>query len=93
MRGDISGSDDDEYADDCLVVRCAVYSRRNKPTFQGCSLSPLSEEAASISETSVSSYQTTRRSIPEDSRLHFRDVKGRRNTLLTKLILSGKIKI
>jgi hypothetical protein len=33
----------------------------------------LTSEAVSTSETSVTIYETTRRSIPEDSHLHTRD--------------------
>jgi hypothetical protein len=34
-------------------------------------ITALMMEAASISETSVSFYQTARRNIPEESHLHF----------------------
>jgi hypothetical protein len=43
-------------------------------------------EAASISETSVNFYQTTRRNNPEDSHLHIR----RRENLKSHALLVGK---
>jgi hypothetical protein len=51
-----------------------VYSGRRLSTFQRClqpssSLMALTLEAPSTSETSVNSYRTTRRNIPEDSHL------------------------
>jgi hypothetical protein len=45
-------------------------------------LTALVMEAASTSETSVNSYQTTRRNIPDDSHLHTR---RRENLKLTNL--------
>jgi hypothetical protein len=46
----------------------ASWSGRSLPTFERCLLC-LMMEAATTSETSVNFYQTTRRSIPEDSHL------------------------
>jgi hypothetical protein len=46
-------------------------------------LVPLTMEAACTSETSVNFYQTTRRSIPEDSHLH----SHRRENLKSRLCI------
>jgi hypothetical protein len=42
----------------------------------------LMMEAASISETSVNFYQTTRRNNPEDSHLHTRRRKNQKSHLI-----------
>jgi hypothetical protein len=54
-----------------IWVFCAVYSGRSLPTFQRClllsSAIAVMMETASISETSVNAYQTTRRINPEEA--------------------------
>jgi hypothetical protein len=42
ILGEVSGSYGDEYEDDCLLERCAVYSGRSLPAFHRCLLSPSS---------------------------------------------------
>jgi hypothetical protein len=53
----------DEYEDGCLLGCCAVSE------VLAASIIRAMMEAASISETSVNVYQTTRRNNPEDSHL------------------------
>jgi hypothetical protein len=69
---DFSASHGGEYDEGCFLGCCAVQSDRSLLTFQRSLLPPLIAlmmEAASISETSASFYQTTRRNDPEDSHL------------------------
>jgi hypothetical protein len=55
--------------------------------FRGaCCLIALMMEAASISETSVNFYQTTRRYIPEDSYLHTRRRENLKSHPVTLLV-------
>jgi hypothetical protein len=47
-------------------------------------------EAASTFETSVNSYQTTRRNNPEDSHLHYKNIVRR---ILLKLTAPTKFRV
>jgi hypothetical protein len=58
-----------------------VQSDRSLPTLLAASIIRTLMEKASISETSVNFYKTTRRNVPEDSHLHIR----RRENLKTQL--------
>jgi hypothetical protein len=62
-----SGSHGGAYDDGCLLGCCV---RTGLRVTTACCLRCPGLEAASTSETSVNSYQTTRRYIPEDSHLH-----------------------
>jgi hypothetical protein len=61
----------DNTEDGCVLCSCAVLFCRSLPMLQLVFVT-LTMEAASIAETSVNFYQTTRRNIPEDGHLHTR---------------------
>jgi hypothetical protein len=62
----ISGSHSDDCENGCLLGCSTVYTGMSLPTFRRSVLPPSSGR----SETSVNSYQSTRRYNPEDGRFH-----------------------
>jgi hypothetical protein len=70
----------------CVIAPCSLVEVYRLSDVLAASIIRAMIEAASTSETSVNFYQTTRRSNPEDSRLHTRGRENRRSHIVCKIL-------